>query len=61
MIPITKLVTFGGRDPASNVSSISKIGIQIEPLIQAFKTWKKRLRKLDDDDKENRHQQRRGQ
>lgn len=38
MIPIIKLVTFWGSDSASNVSSISKIGIQIEPLIQAFKT-----------------------
>lgn len=41
MIPITKLVAFRGSDPASNVSSISKIGIQVEPLIQAFKTQEK--------------------
>jgi hypothetical protein len=35
-VPIAKLVTFLERVPASRLSSLSKIGTQVEPLIHAF-------------------------
>lgn len=41
MVPIMKLVTFRERVPGSTLSSTSKIGIHVEPLTHAFKTWEK--------------------
>lgn len=41
MVPIMKLVTFRERVPGSSLSSTSKIGIHVEPLTHAFKTWHK--------------------
>lgn len=38
MIPIIKFVTFLEIVPISNLSSTSKIGIQVEPFTHAFKT-----------------------
>lgn len=35
-VPIAKLVTFLERVPASRLSSLSKIGTQVEPLTHAF-------------------------
>lgn len=41
LVPIMKLVTFRERVPGSSLSSTSKIGIHVEPLTHAFKTWEK--------------------